>query len=503
MIKTGYIFTDRAVLQCGMPVPVWGETDAKALSVTFNGVTVSAEICGGKFRATLPPTEAGVRGDMVFSADGEELTLTDIAVGEVWLAGGQSNMEHPNICAAHDPETLEEDTDLRLFTVPRRTEDAPRVGWHFEGLYGEDTPWEYSNPENALHFSSIAYAFGRRLRKELGVPVGIISCNWGGTPAETWVTRELLDSDPRLVDYCRYWDARFTVADLDAYRARDVEYQEWLRGYIKERGGIDDEVARMGVSASLRYPGPTRWTEEGPLHPSAPGNLWKNMVSRIVPYALRGTIWHQGESNSRAENPDIRAHYTYLMETLLASWRKEFESPKMALGIVQLATYPNGNEEGENFCRIREAQADLGDGRDPLVYTIPSADLGEKDNIHPERKPEMGERLALGALARVYGRETVWEGPVPTGVICNSDSMTLMFDKPVTCADETPGDFFLRTESGEKMLLDAALDGEGGIRLTLPEGVMGGEVGYVMQNWCRANLYGEDGTAVSPFTLKI
>ena len=209
-------------------------------------------------------------------------------------------MEHPNICARHNPADLLDDPDLRLFTVPRRTENAPRVGWHFEGLYGEDTPWQYSTPEEALHFSAIAYAFGRVLRARLGVPVGIISCNWGGTPAEAWVRRELLDADPMFDCYNRrVWDARFTDLDMDAYRARDNDYQAWLRDYIVERGPIDEECARMGVTASLRYPGPTRWTEEGPLHPCTPGILREHMVARVTPYALRGAIWHQGESNAR------------------------------------------------------------------------------------------------------------------------------------------------------------------------------------------------------------
>lgn len=503
MIKAGYIFTDRAVLQCNMPIPVWGETDASALSVSFNGTTVPAEIKDGKFRATLPATGVNVRGELRIFNENEEFILSDVVTGEVWVAGGQSNMEHPNICAAVDPATLEDDPDLRLFTVPRRTEDAARVGWHFEGLYGEDTPWEYSDYETALHFSSIAYAFGRRLRKELGVPVGIISCNWGGTPAEAWVKRELLDADPEFAAYGERWDARFTDLDLDAYRARDIEYQEWLRDYIKERGPIDGEVARLGVDASLRYPGPTRWTEEGPLHPCVPGGLRKYMLARVTPYALRGAIWHQGESNARGGQADTRTYYTRLMQTLIADWRESFESPDMAFGIVGLATFGGGEPDKETYCRIREAQADLADGRDPLVYTVPSADLGERDNIHPARKPEMGERLALGALAKVYGLPTVWEGPKPTGMICMGENIEIVFDRPVTTPDETPGDFFCHTDTGERVLLPAAIDGEGSIRLTLPEGTVPTEIGYVLQNWCRANLFGEDGLAVSPFLLKI
>lgn len=503
MIKAGYIFTDRAVLQCGMPVPVWGETDANELKVSFGGQTVTATVKDGHFRATLAPMAANTRGEMRIFSENEELILSDIVTGEVWVAGGQSNMEHPNICAAHDPATLEDDPDYRLFTVPRRTEDAPRVGWHFEALYGEDTPWEYSTPETALHFSSIAYAFGRKLRKELGVPVGIISCNWGGTPAEAWVRRDLLDADPDFAEYGKKWDARFVGLDINAYRERDREYQEWLRGYIAERGPIDGEVARLGVDASLRYPGPTRWTEEGPLHPCVPGGLRKYMVARITPCAVRGTVWHQGESNARGGQADTRSYYTRLMQTLIADWRESFECPEMAFGIVQLATFAGAEGEKETYCRIREAQSDLGDGRDPLVYTVPSADLGEPDNIHPARKPEMGERLALGALCKVYGTDTVWEGPKPTGVICAGDAIEIVFDRPVTTPDKTPGDFFCHTDTGERVLLPAEIDGEGNIRLTLPEGTVPCEVGYVLQNWCRANLFGEDGLAVTPFLLEI
>ena len=168
MIRPADIFTDRAVLQQRMPIPVWGECDTERLVISYAGNSVTAEVADGKFFGVLPPVQAGVRGKLVFCAGEETCTCNDVAVGEVWVAGGQSNMEHPLFCTRYDPSVLTEDEDLRFFTVPRRTQPGvERWGWHFEGLRAVDTPWTVCTAESALHFSAIAYAFGRRLRQRL------------------------------------------------------------------------------------------------------------------------------------------------------------------------------------------------------------------------------------------------------------------------------------------------------------------------------------------------
>ena len=506
MIRPADIFTDRAVLQQRMPIPVWGECDTERLVISYAGNSVTAEVADGKFFGVLPPVQAGVRGKLVFCAGEETCTCHDVAVGEVWVAGGQSNMEHPLFCTRYDPSVLTEDEDLRFFTVPRRTQPGvERWGWHFEGLRAVDTPWTVCTAESALHFSAIAYAFGRRLRQRLHVPVGIISCNWGGTVIETWISEKYLSLDPLTRRFGEEWNRRLAGQDMASYLAHEQAVQEELGAYIAERGDTAAEAARNGADVFLRTPNPTVWPSEGPYHPNAPSILRREMVGRITPYAIRGVLWHQGESNARRADEDSRDWYLRLLHALAADWREAFRNPELPFYLVQISTYDGGAGSGENWCRVREAQERFAE-EDENAYMTVSVDLGEPDNIHPARKWEMGERLAAAALDRTYGIPTPWEGPKLLSAVREEKGFTLRFDHPLGLCDGAleAGDFFYRLADGKRFPAPAHLQ-EGDVVLSLPpdaEQVTG--IGYVLANYSRATLVcRETGLPLAPFTCRL
>lgn len=170
MIKPAFLFTDHAVLQCGRPVPIWGACDCRTMIVNFAGNSVVATVQDGHFTATLPAMPAGTRSELRFVSESENLILRDVVVGEVWLAGGQSNMEHPTFCTLYDEGALQDNSDLRLFTVPRRTcYEGETYGFHFEEKKAEDTPGSAA-PQRGLPASrplpiSLVSACGGRCRR--------------------------------------------------------------------------------------------------------------------------------------------------------------------------------------------------------------------------------------------------------------------------------------------------------------------------------------------------
>jgi sialate O-acetylesterase len=187
------LFRDHAVLQRGVKLPVWGTTDKDGMvMVTFAGLEASAKPDGGKWRVDLEPLAAGGPHTMVISQAGEKLEVKDILVGEVWLAGGQSNMQWSlnRTAGAEAAIAASANAKIRLFTVPRRGAPAPE-----SNVKGE---WQACGPESVAEFSAVAYYFGRDLEKALGVPIGIISSNIGGTTAERWMKKEAIDANPDL-----------------------------------------------------------------------------------------------------------------------------------------------------------------------------------------------------------------------------------------------------------------------------------------------------------------
>ena len=176
MIKPSFLFTDHAVLQRGKRIAVFGTCDTDALTVSFDAYSVSARVENGNFIAYLPPLEGGVRGELVFTARKERLVCRDIVTGDVWLAAGQSNMEHPTFSTLYEESDIAEDTDVRLFTVPRKRNRAEAEwGWHFQAVFSEDTPWVIFGGEESLRFSGVAVHFVKELRKHTDVPIGLIS----------------------------------------------------------------------------------------------------------------------------------------------------------------------------------------------------------------------------------------------------------------------------------------------------------------------------------------
>ncbi len=379
---------DNMVLQRDARVPVWGTAaPGEKITVSLGDRHASASAdAEGRWLVRLDPLPVGGPFEMTVAAS-NTITLRNVMVGEVWVASGQSNMAWP-VRKSLDPEreiAAADHPTIRLFSVRKAPADQPPA--HAEGH------WDVCSPATVEWFSGVAYFFGRDVMKSLGVPVGLIDAAAGGTPAEAWMGRPALEADP---DFKPILD-RFAAAVADYPRAKEVherEMAEWKEAAAK-------------AESSGQKPPPKPAPPLGPDHQDRPAGLYNGMIVPLMPYGIRGVIWYQGESNAaRAQQ------YRKLFPALIRSWRTEWGQGDFPFLFVQLANFvyrvPEPSES--TWAELREAQL--------MTLSVPNTgmavaiDVGQKDDIHPPNKQEVGRRLALAAQALVYGRDVVPSGPV-------------------------------------------------------------------------------------------
>lgn len=394
-VRPASLFQDHAVLQRDKPVPVWGAADAgENVTVTFAGQTKTATAgADGRWSVTLDPLPASAEPATLTIAGKNTVTLSDVVVGEVWLASGQSNMEWI-VNNTHDAD-LERRTAkfplIREIKVKRTTADAPAAT--FEG------EWRQASPETVGSFSAVAYAFAKNVHFALDVPVGIVNSTWGGTPVEAWMARDVLAAEPAFSVVGERWQKI-----LAEYPAKKAAYDTALAEWNAEKSA----AAERGEKFTKPSPrGPT-----GPGSPHAPATLHDGMIAPLLPYALRGAIWYQGESNAGRAS-----EYHALFSAMIRGWRGEFAQGDFPFFWVQLAAFKSGNGDATEWAFLREAQDKtlaLPATGQAIAIDTPVSDFGD---IHPRDKRSIGDRLSRLALARVYGDKSVADsGPAFAGI---------------------------------------------------------------------------------------
>lgn len=409
-MRTALIFSDRMVLQRHKPIRIWGTATARSpisavLGTLATANAVTAE--DGTWYLTLPAQEAARDVTLTLDGDGQRLEYRDILIGEVWIAGGQSNMEFQLEFDADREEVFHGamSPDIRFF-------DTPQVSYT-----GQDNQYDYSlagrwrscTPEDLRYFSAVGFYFAERLNEALDVPIGVVGCTWGGSPAATWTNRTALRESGGAAwveDYeagLALFDANEEAEAFRNHRMSDrsdpfgdpVFYRLMRDGFTAE-----EELELMPIFRANFFP------TIGELHPNRPGGLFETMVSRIAPYAARGVIWYQGESD--APHADLHGA---VMTALIGSWRKAWHDDELPFLITQLAPFdgtPFGN--GNHFPIIREQQSIVA-STVQHTWMASSSDVGAAHDIHPKVKRPIGTRLALLALGHVYGHDIACDAP--------------------------------------------------------------------------------------------
>jgi len=393
-VQPAGVFTDGAVLQQGEPVRIWGTAAAgEKVTVLFAGQTEETVADPtGRWMVALKAMPACAEGRTLVlkgSQTAAPVELKDILVGEVWLAGGQSNMQYsmkgfkpttqPDINSANDPL-------LRMVTIAEKL---------YESQPSARPQWAASTPDNVANFSASAYYFAKNLRETLKVPVGIVSCSLGGTPAEAWMSRKTLENHPELKRTIETYDQN--------YRANFTNEADYVK-YLEAYPAAVKEWERK--QAAGEKPGPKPDMKIGPRFKNRPCGLHENMLTQTIPYTVKGVIWYQGENN--AANG---FHYRTVFPALIKEWREEFRNENLPFLFVQLAAYGPATEKSAAWPELRESQSwteDHVQNSGMIVLT----DGGDIKNIHPHSKDKVGYRLSLLARQMVYGETNlICRGP--------------------------------------------------------------------------------------------
>lgn len=342
-IRLPGIFSNGMVMQRNTKVNLWGWAKANAnvqITASWTKEKVKAKADSqGKWKTTITTTEAGGPYTMTFSdGDKGKKTLTNILLGEVWVCGGQSNMEMPVCGFCYQPVEDSEKAaleamrypNIRMFTVPRKVAETPQEDC--------DTCWQLSTPYTVNTFSAMAYFFGKQIHLALGVPVGVVTSNWGGTVVEAWMNQDALNQVPD----------------------RNVEMES-------------------------KRTGPNKSTV-----------LYNGMITPIMGYTAKGFIWYQGESN-RGD----WMHYAQLHTAHIKLWREKWGNPNMPFYITQIAPYNYENPEHRCSALLIDAQYKTADGLNNCDVAC-TTDIGDPVCIHPAKKEIAATRLAYLALTNDY-----------------------------------------------------------------------------------------------------
>ncbi len=400
-------FTDHAVLQRDVSVPVWGWDDqpGATVTVTYAGQTKETRVNpAGLWRADLDPMPARAEGgDLVVSRGPVAVTFHDVVVGEVWLASGQSNMEWKLQSSRGYAEEKARPANplIRHLFIEHSPADLPVTRVKTSG-------WQSANPDTIGGFTGVGYFFARAISEKLNVPVGILHASWGGTPIESWVPEPALRSSHAWPGFNARWQAAMKVFP-QAYADQPGLEAAWQKA--------QEEFKASGKPVTMRWPRPPM----GPGSAYGPGTLFNGMIAPLAPYALRGALWYQGESNVGRPR-----EYAELLPALIQSWRAAWLQSDFPFLVVQLPSYTDhGNATGRAWAELREAQeAVLRVPAGGLAVTI---DNDEPDNLHPTDKRPVGERLALIAAAQIHGLAMEWIGPVFQAATPEGTSLRLKF----------------------------------------------------------------------------
>ncbi len=404
ILSAAAIFSDDMVLQKGKPIRIWGaDYKDRTVTVEIAGKIATSTVKKNKWEVVLSPfNEYGGAYTMTITDGVDTVKYSNITIGEVWLAGGQSNMELELQNCSTGKSELDvidnEDKDVRFYYTQK-------IAYMDEYFYAQekDTKWNCASKENSACWSAVGYYFAKSLAKKLGCTVGVIGCNWGGTSASNWISKERLSIDNDLKSYIDDYDKAMEGKTFEEYVCERDEYFEWeakwqpkINEYYSKNPNGSWEEAQEYAGGPARYPEPL-----GPMSSFRYSGLYETMLKRVAPYTLAGFIYYQGESDDH--RPQM---YAKLFANLIEQWREDFMDEALPFICVQLPMHMWKDDlDRKNWCIIREAQMHISKTIANTGIAV-ILDCGEYNNIHPVNKVPVGERLSLQAEAIVYGTKS-------------------------------------------------------------------------------------------------
>lgn len=445
-IKINSLFSDHVVLQQGKPIPVWGTAnEGEKITVKFNGQSLSTTTVNGKWLVKLAAMPCLLSGaEMIVSSATETIIVNDMLIGEVWLCSGQSNMERQ--LGPRPPQqpinNWEKERDSAKYSFIRQY----YVPLNYSPIKIEDVnnKWTVCSPQTVADFTAVGYFFAKNLYEKRHVPIGIIFSAFGGTPAEDWISKEALTANPELADF---------VNDY------------------KQKISADYQPAGQLMSG-----------------------LFNGMINPLLPYAIKGVAWYQGEANNERTK-----QYPEVLKTMVANWRADFQQDDFPFLIVQIAPHKDMRPE------LREAQL-IATQTIKNTALIVTTDCGDADDIHPPNKQSVGERLAIAARAVAYKEKIVYEGPVYQSFKQKRNKIIIRFahtGNKLMSKDNAPLTGFTIAAADKKFIPATAVIKKRKVIVYSNAVKNPVAVRYGWANVPDVNLYNSEGLPASPFRTDI
>ena len=470
------IYQSHMILQQGKPIPVSGTcTSSAPMTVKFGNAEVKATVKGKKWQAVLPPLKADAEGKTLTITQGDEnVQLDDVLVGEVWFASGQSNM-------LFRLDQTGDKTALNQPAIPgfRFYHAEPQVHTN-AGAYNNDLltrlkenrmyegAWHVGGSGDCPRMSAVGWYFGRKLHELLGVPVAVVHASLGGSEMMAWMPPAVVKKKYKECLGPHWLDSKYMSA--------------WVRGR-----------ARQNIGRDLSAP-----------HPYKPAYLFETGVRPWLNFPMAGVIWYQGESDAEIQDQEQNEG---LLTNLIKGWRAEFKQAEMPFIMVQLPRIKDASPLRAYWPEFREVQ-DRVSKLLPRVYDVTTVDLGTTNSdVHPQRKLEVGERLAATAAACVYGKKDVpYSGPVAKRATVRGNSVLLELEHAdgLKSADGNPIAHFELSANGKEFFPAKAEIKEGKLLLTAEHLRQTPKVvRYAWSTFLTPNLVNEAGLPAVPFTLRL
>ena len=471
------LFSDHMVLQQGIDLPVWGWADAGEevtvkLGNAHQSATADAE---GKWMVKLPKQSPGDATALTISGK-NEITIQDVLIGEVWLGSGQSNMAM-TVSRAQDFEAEQAKSDL-----PRIRHFKENSGSAKEPQKQGKGEWVVCTPDTVGGFSATLFFFGREIHSSVGVPVGLINSSVGGTPIEAWIEPKTQRAEPSLKPFF----------DIAAKTTARMTSPQAIAQYEKQLAAWETKAA---TAKAANKPAPK--TPQDPRQVAARkgdiGGLFNGKIAPLIPYAIKGALWYQGEANSTTEKAPF---YQHQLPLLVTDWRERwgYDFP------FAWAQLPNYLGTGRDWPTMREAF--LKTLSLPKTGMGINIDVGDPKDIHPKNKQAVGHRLALWALGTVYGKDVpATSGPLPTGHEVKGSEIVLNFSHTNGGLIAKGGDltgFIMAGEDQQWHPATARIEGETVI-VSSPDVPNPVAVRYAWENDPTCNLFNGAGLPATPF----
>jgi sialate O-acetylesterase len=484
-VRLPKLWTDHAIIQRDRPIHVWGWADiGERVTATLHSANGGADETAsatadplGHWSVYLAPRPTGGGAYTLTVTGTNTIAVSDLLMGDVWLASGQSNMELPllgfpgSAVLKNGPEEIKaaNHPEIRLLHEPKRFSYFP--------MQDQDATWQICTPETAATFSAVAYFFAREIQHDQKVPIGLVEADWGGTPAESWISLDTLGSDAALMPV---FAAR--AAEMDKQADAEV---------VKARYAREDAAAKAAGRTPEEHP----W--QPPVEAWAASSLYNGMIAPVTPLAIRGAIWYQGESNSGLERAPL---YHRLFSSMIGDWRRQFAQGDFPFLFVQISSYLSSPEE--DWGTLRDAQRrTLSAAQTAMAVTL---DVGDRDNVHPADKQTVGHRLALAARAVSYGEDVHHSGPLFRQVATDDAGMRVYFtgaDGKLAVRGGTLEGFELAGADHHFVMATAKIDPDGTtVRVESPQVAAPKYVRYAWPNAPDATLMDSAGLPASTFT---